>query len=136
MCKKTPIERTVYINGENGIVRLPAPIWTAFYEAAILLEIESTQECFIRYILSGGRVTWQTRLDNVLHVLERSAFVMGLAKWELEYAEVATPREKEHPGEVTATTPRHAGECSDCGKEHGSLDHYGRCPSCRTIWNS
>jgi hypothetical protein len=87
MCKKTPLERTIYTDGSNGIVRLPAPIWLAFYEAAILLEIDSTQDCMIRYLLAGGRITWQTRLDNVLQVLERSNYVMSLEKWELAYAE-------------------------------------------------
>lgn len=87
---KTNFERTIYTNGENAIVRLPAAVWVAFFEAAQYLDLDSTQECFIRFLLAGGRLTWQTRWDNIVELLERSAFVMSLQRWELELAETVS----------------------------------------------
>ena len=91
MSKSTPLDRTIYTEGQNGIVRLPPEIWRAFHESALLLEVDSTQECFLRYLLAGGRIMWQTRVDNVLEVLERSPFVMSFQKWELEFAQRPQP---------------------------------------------
>jgi len=72
MSTSKPIERIIYTDGQNGIVRLPPLIWRAFYEAAIYLEVDSVQECFVLFLLSGGWVSKHTGFVQVVETLEGS----------------------------------------------------------------
>lgn len=56
MSRKSHLDRTIYTDGSNGIVRLPPLLWQAFYNAALYLEFDSTQECFIAFLMTGGIV--------------------------------------------------------------------------------
>jgi len=51
------LDRIVYTDGSNGIVRLPPHLWRAFYEAAQYCEYPSVQDCFIDYLTRGFAVT-------------------------------------------------------------------------------
>lgn len=70
MARKSPLERIVFTNGENGIVRLPPTIWKAFYEAAIYLEFDSVQETFISFLICGGRVGKSTNFVDIVEFIE------------------------------------------------------------------
>ena len=65
------INRTIYTEGENAVVRLPPRIWKAFYEAALYLECWSTQDVFIAYLASGGMLSRYTGFVTVVEQLER-----------------------------------------------------------------
>jgi len=66
------IDRIIYTDGSNGIVRFPPLIWRAFYEAAICLEVDSVQECMILYLLSGGWISKHTDFVQVVETLENN----------------------------------------------------------------
>jgi len=70
MSVSKPIDRIIFTDGQNGIVRLPPIIWRAFYESAIYLEIDSVQECFILFLLCGGWVSKHTDFVQVVETLE------------------------------------------------------------------
>lgn len=72
MAISKPIERIIYTDGSNGIVRLPPLIWRAFYEAAIYLEIDSVQECMMLFLLSGGWIYKNTDFVQVVEYLENN----------------------------------------------------------------
>lgn len=72
MSTSKPIERIIYTDGSNGIVRLTPLIWSAFYEGAIYLEIDSVQECMILFLLSGGWISKHTDFIQVVETLENS----------------------------------------------------------------
>lgn len=72
MSTSKPIERIIYTDGSNGVVRLPPLIWRAFYEAAIFLEFDSVQECMIAYLLAGGWISKHTNFVYVVEYLEMS----------------------------------------------------------------
>lgn len=72
MSTSKPIERIIYTDGENGIVRLPPLIWRAFYEGAIYLEIDSVQECMMLFLVSGGWISRCTNFVQVVETLENS----------------------------------------------------------------
>ena len=70
MATSKPIDRIIFTDGQNGIVRLPPLIWRAFYEAAIYLEFDSVQECMIAYLLAGGWISKHTDFISVVEYLE------------------------------------------------------------------
>jgi hypothetical protein len=74
MATSKPIERIIYTDGSNGIVRLPPLIWRAFYEAALYLEIDSVQECFLLYLLAGGWLHKRLDFVQVVETLEGKDF--------------------------------------------------------------
>ena len=55
-----------YTDGSNGIVRLPASLWRAFYEAALYMDYPSVQECFIDFL--NRKFTVYDNLDFVMIV--------------------------------------------------------------------
>ena len=71
MSTSKPIQRIIYTDGSNGIVRLPPLVWRAFYEAAIYLEIDSVQECMMLFLVSGGWISRHTDFIQVVELLER-----------------------------------------------------------------
>lgn len=69
-CRSKPIERCIFTDGSNGIVRLPPLIWRAFYEAALYLEIDSVQECFICFLAHNGILSKHTNFVQIVELLE------------------------------------------------------------------
>jgi len=70
MPRKSPLERIVFTNGENGIVRLPPTMWKAFYDAAVYLEFDSVQETFISFLLCGGSVRKTLNFVDIVDFIE------------------------------------------------------------------
>lgn len=68
--RKTHLDRIVYTDGQNGIVRLPPEIWKAFYEAAIYLDMDSVQQCFIMFIELGGCFTRDLTFIDIVELHE------------------------------------------------------------------
>ena len=70
MPKKSALERIIFTNGENGIVRLPPTMWKAFYDAAVYLEFDSVQETFISFLLCGGSVRKTLAFVDIVEFIE------------------------------------------------------------------
>lgn len=66
-----------YTDGSNGIVRLPAELWRAFYEAAMYMDYPSVQECFIDFLTRGFVIHAGMDFVGIVNCLERSAATTG-----------------------------------------------------------
>jgi len=60
----------IYTDGSNGIVRMPAGMWRAFYEAAQYMDMDSVQETFIAFIDAGGFLHKRTDMVQIVELLE------------------------------------------------------------------
>lgn len=60
-----------YTDGSNGIVRLPAKLWLAFYEAARYMDYPSVQECFIAFLDAGFSVRNELDFVKIVNCMER-----------------------------------------------------------------
>jgi len=66
-----------YIDGSNGIIRLPAELWRAFYDAALYMDYPSVQECFIDYLNRGFAVFKTLDFVTIVTLLESGGTGFG-----------------------------------------------------------